>query len=378
MVKDELIRRIAVQADVPSIVGAAVGGLRDLLGVDAAYGLIASGDLDSYRVAATDGIRTAAFSEIVITPMDGLGGRVAVSRRPMVIEDLLTDETISRDFAAPEVFEAEGLRGLACVPVITAIGVHALLYVALRRPAWLADDALDTLSEVGTHVGVAIDQAVAQDRFRQLSMLRERQRLATTLHDSVAQSLFTIGVEARRARSGHGLHATAALAEIEALAAQAGRELRETLHRINAIPEPLSLPVALAAEGRAIERTAGVTVRVVCDGSTRPLSEDHETLIIDTAREGLRNAVKHGRAQLILIHLRSGERVARLTVQSDVRRRAAAEVTTHPRGGLAMLDARARALRGELCFELGEEGEAIVRLELPHCGGAHEEAPCAS
>lgn len=366
MTLHDITRRIAVQEDPPSILRAAVDGVRDLLGTDASFAATVRRDLNVYCVSTTVGTSTPAFGRIVIPPMAGLGGRVAALRRPMAVHDYLTDESITRDFVDVVVHE-EGLRGVACVPVRTTLGVEGLLYAALRGPGYLDDTAMDTLTQIGVHAGVAIDQAWAQTRRRELSVLQERQRLASSLHDSVAQTLFTIGVQAKRSgqQAAPGPEADA-LVEIAALAAHAGQELRDTLHRINAVPARLSLAVALDAEARAFERLGDLTVRVVSDGEVRPVPEAHEALICETVHEGVRNAVKHGRAKLVVVHLRYGEEDLGLTVQSDRGGDEGDSVDAlRPRGGLSLLRARARALRGALELLLGEEGEAIVRLRLP-------------
>ena len=355
-----------MQEDPPAILRTAVDGVRSLLGTDAAFSATARRELNVYCISATQGISSPSFSQIVIGPMAGLGGRVATLRRPMAVSDYLTDDSITRDFVDIVVHQ-EGLRSIACVPVRTTLGVEGLLYVAIRAPGHLADRTLETLAEVGTYTGVAIDQAWAQARRRELSVLRERQRLASSLHDSVAQTLFTIGVEAERSRDAQSPRQADALAEIATLAAHAGQELRGTLHRINAVPARMSLAVALDAEACAFERLGDLTVRVVTDGDARPVPEVHEALICETVHEGVRNAVKHGQAQLVVVHLRYGADDLGLTVQSDRPVVAGGAITeARPRGGLALLVARARALRGSLELCLGEEDEAIVRLTLPH------------
>ena len=290
----------------------------------------------------------------------------------MAVHDYLTEDSITHDFVDVVVHQ-EGLRGVACVPVPTSLGIDALLYVATRSPGLLEDRALDTLAAVGTFAGAAIDQARVNERQREITVLRERQRLATALHSSVAQSLFAIGVEAKRTREDHDPESLAsALESIRTLASRAGAELRTMLHRINDVPSAMTLAVALDAEARAFEQAGGISIRVVTVGESRPLLASHETLICDTVHEGICNAVKHGRAQLVVVHLRYGEDEVGLTVQSD--RPVASKplaTTPKPSGGLALLRGRAEALRGALEFLLGEEGEAIVRLSLPYyCGGA--------
>ncbi len=370
MTLHDVARRVAVRQDADSILKAAVDGAGELLGTDAAFAATARRDPNVYVMGATRGTTTPAFQDIAIPLMAGLGGRVASLRRPMAVHDYLTDDSITREFVDVVVHQ-EGLRGIACVPVPTALGVDSLLYVAIRSPGFLGDRALDTLAAIGTFAGIAMDQARGNERQREINVLRERQRLATALHSSVAQTLFTIGVEAKRTReAGDPVRLADALTSIETLASQAGAELRDTLHHINEVPSRLRLAVALDAEARAFEQLGDVSIRVVTAGESRPLPEAHETLICDTVHEGIRNAIKHGGAHLVVVHLGYGERELSLTVQSDQPVAADADAAASSgRGGLALLRGRAEALRGRLEFVLGEEGEAIVRLQLPyHCG----------
>lgn len=371
-------RTIAVQETAPAILQAAVDGAKEILQTDVTFGAAASHDSDAYLISSTNGPFGRRFREIVIPPMFGLGGRVAVTRRPMAVHDYLTDRSITRHFVDIVVRE-EGLRGIACVPVDASTGVEALLYAGLRTPGFLADHALETLEQIASYAGIAIDQALAHARREELGLLRERQRLAADLHDSVAQVLFTIGVEAKRSRvEGDPAQLIGALTEIESLAAYAGRELRETLHRINAIPESLALEAVLEAEARLFESGGHRTVKVICRGTARSLPELYETLVCDVVREGLRNAVKHVDAQLIVIHLYYGTDEVRVTVQTDgscdhlhsprVRDELESGCAERDstRGGLALLRERVEVVRGTLELELGEEGETILRLRLPH------------
>lgn len=363
------IRQIAVQEDIGSILDAAVGTIRELDGVDAAFAATIAPDVNAYQITATCGTSSGAFGEFLVHPMVGLGGRVAVAHRAMAVPDSAVDAALPDADASVALLQEEGLRGLACAPVISSTGVHSLLYAGMRKPGYLSNAAFADLELIACHVGVVVDQHLTQERLRRSSVLRERQRLATSLHDSVAQSLFAIGVEAKRARIGEDLDRVgASLREIEALAAQAGRELRETLHRLSAPPAPIVLESVLHAEARAFAERHGVTAQVVCEGSIAPLPQDHESLIVDTAREGLRNAVKHADARLILLHLQAGDRGSQLIVQSDGNPLARERDGSASGMGLTLLRRRAEALHGSLQFSFGDEGETIVTLDVPRKG----------
>jgi signal transduction histidine kinase len=363
-----IAQTIAVEENPATILQAAVDGAYEALQTDVTFGAVASTDRSAYLISAMHGAFGRRFREIVIPPTIGLGGRVAIEQRPMAVHDYLTDPSITKHFVDIVVGE-ERLRGIACVPVSVSTGVEALLYAGLRSPGYLSGRALETLEHIANYAGIASEQALAQSRREELGLLRERQRIATALHDSVAQSLFTIGVEARRSHhAANPQQLIGALREIEELAGDARRELREALHRINAVPESLALEAVLEAEARLFQRAANCTIRVVRSGTSRSLPEAFETLICDAVREGMRNAVKHTNAKLIVVHVSYDLDEVRATVQADGRPSPASDDLGEPEAlgcGLALLRERAAAVRGVLELELGEDGETVLRLRLP-------------
>lgn len=111
---------------------------------------------------------------------------------------------------------------MACVPVNGPDRIEALLYTGTRAAGPPADQTLRTLELVATQAELSLHQEAVRKQETELAMLRDRQRIATQLHDSVAQMLFTIGAAAHYARQrGDPAALTAALEEIENTAAQA-------------------------------------------------------------------------------------------------------------------------------------------------------------
>jgi signal transduction histidine kinase len=98
------------------------------------------------------------------------------------------------------------------------------------------------------------------------------------------------------------------------------------------------------------------------------VSRPAETLILDTLREGIRNAVKHGRGHVTLASLSYGQDVVTLSVQAELRAAAGGRgdvVTILPGSGLGVLSERAERLHGGLELEIDSDDVAVVRLELP-------------
>lgn len=369
-VPPELITRaLRLQQTAPEILAASAEVSRQILGVDSTFVAVVS-PAGLYPMSITDGIKDPRFREIVVRPGAGLGGHVLLHGRPHRVADYSSDPTISRDFVHV-VCDVEGLNGMACVPVIGPDRIEALLYSGGRVAEPPSDQTLRTLELVAAYAELALHQAAVRKQEVELAMLRDRQRLATELHDSVAQMLFAIGVAARYSRHRSDPHAlVAALEEIEATAAQARSDLRASLRRLSQPAEGLAFEARLAGEVRLFERTTGCRVKISGRGERRDLAQPVEDLLIDTALEGLRNAVKYQRAEAAIVHLayqpdsvllvlRAEAQAIRLALHSD------ANADSGTGTGLALLRERATQLRGSLELTSAPDGHRVLRIDLP-------------
>ena len=387
-----IARAVGSQQTTPQILAAAAAVTRQVLGVESAFVAVA-GPVAAYPMSITDGIRDPRFRQIVVRPGAGLGGQVLLRNRPYQVADYLHDPTISRDFVHV-VCDVEGLHGMACVPVSGPDRVEALLYTGTRLVGPTADEGLRTLELVAAHAELSLRAAAARRQELELVRLRDRQRLATELHDSVAQMLFTIGVAAHYARQQADPDAlAAALEEIETTAAQARSELRESLRRLNQPSDGLAFGARLAGEIRLFERASGCQVGLTGRGERRDLPQPVEDLLIDTALEGLRNAVKYARARVAIVHLAYDADVVTLVLQAEEGDgpggrgsgvsvgagpvRAGAGPGAGTGAGLTMLRERAAQLRGSLELSTDAAGQTVLRLELP-ARPPLDPAPCAS
>jgi signal transduction histidine kinase len=365
----ELIARtLALQQTTSEILTASAQISRQILGTDSTFMAVADGT-GAYPMLITDGIRDPQFREITVRPATGLGGQVLLRRRPHRVADYLHDPTISRDFVHV-VCDVEGLHGMACVPVNGPDRIAALLYTGARAAGPPPDQALRTLELVAAHAELSLHQEAVRKQETELAMLRDRQRIATQLHDSVAQMLFTIGVAAHYARQQADPAAlTAALEEIENTAAQARSELRASLHQLSQPAEGLAFEARLAGEARLFERATGCKVKITGRGGRRDVPQPIEDLLIDTALEGLRNAVKYAQARAAILHLAYQRDAVTLVLQAGTqtlqRGHPGRDQHASSGSGLAMLRQRATQLRGTLELTCDPAGHTVLRLELP-------------
>jgi signal transduction histidine kinase len=369
---------MAGDANPRRILQIAVDGAVDVLGADVAYVKLADtswGHEPRYQVGEACGYLGPDFQNIAVRPGQGLAGLVARCGKPMAVQDYASAEGITHHFA--DVVEREGLRAMACAPIPGAVGIMGLLSAGRRSRSSFGDSEITALADIANCAGVAVQQTLASARRVHLERLQERERLAIELHDSVAQTLFAIGVEVNRSRD-HGDRRVieGALMRIQELATSASSELRERLSRLSEIPDAFAMETVIDAEARMCEKATGASVEMIRRGELRKLSELHEELICNTVREGLRNAAKHARAQLILIHLCYSESEVRVAIQTEGPGSDGQAWSEHPRppavpivelegSGLALLWQASRRLGGSLELELGDVGESILTLRLP-------------
>lgn len=363
------VKAIVLQRTSAAVIQAAVDIARDALGSDVAFAAVGSGST-KFPIASARGIRDPRWSGIIVRPHTGLGGEVLVREHPMIVADYATDAHISRDFVEI-VARGEGLRAVACVPVLGPAGVEALLYAGAHREGVLGDRAVVVLEQLGTFASVGLEQIRARELELELARLRERERLANQLHDSVAQRLFTIGAIAQASRAqGDPTCLIDAIEEIETTAADARRELRDTLLTLHRDPENVAFDVQLDGELRRLENVTGCMVRVVRRGTFARMPDHIARLVIDTAVEGTRNAVKHAHAVLVGIEIVCAEERFSLMVR-------AMAVDTPPEPphhtpaigtgtGIRTLRTRAARLGGSLQLTVASTGRAVLELDLPY------------
>jgi len=356
---------MTVQPDEAAVLEAAVVATNEPLEDGAAFASLPTPE--GYRVSIMSGASDPRLTDIVCPPGTGLGGYVLRTMTTTLLDDYATDPRISKDWVHI-VSGGEGLHGISCAPVMVNGRPEALLYGALRCTGTIGGLAAARLEAAAEAAAVGIAQIHERRHCLELQRLRDRERLATMLHDSVAQLLFGIGVAARQSLStGDPTALESAMREIEVTAASARRELRDTLEGLAECDEGLALEARLQAELRLFSQRTGCRTRLARSGTSRPVSDLAGELIVDVVVEGMRNAVKHAGATFALAYIDYEERGVKVAIQSEMaeRQRVAEPHQAGTCSGLQTLTQRARGLGGTLELVDGEGGLRVLRLQVP-------------
>ena len=253
------------------------------------------------------------------------------------------------------------------VPIMIAeAGAQGAL--SLRLPPGHAWEAwqVRTMETVAHHIGAALGAMRRTARERRLALLEERHAMARDLHDSLAQSLSYLKIQAARLRACDARGTDPVLSSIvgdidEGLTA-AYRQLRELLATFRLqIPER-GLEGALAASAEEFSLRAGVPVRLVDHLSHALLSANEEIDILHITREALANVEHHAQARRIWVRLslRRGH-TAIVRIEDDGVGIADPDAAVG-HYGLAIMRERAQNIHGRLRIERRPRGGTRVEL----------------
>jgi len=210
----------------------------------------------------------------------------------------------------------------------------------------------------------------------------ERHRIGRELHDSVTQSVLSIGmtIEVCRAElesmGGPAKDIAERLAPAKDLTGHAVEQLRAAIYALHqAADEPAGpLPVMLQRLC-TVHQPADLHVRVMLDGSPIPLPTEVEQSMLRWTGEALFNAAAHGKATRALVRLRYRADVVALSVSDNgtgdpaqlrraLRLSSASDLSGRHRG-LANMLALAEDLGGALSIRRSRSGGVILRLGIP-------------
>ncbi len=214
---------------------------------------------------------------------------------------------------------------------------------------------------------------LAESRRREIERAaEERQRIARDLHDSVSQTLFTLGLHAGIAKHeiAHAELApdgalSAAIDLVAELAQGALLEIRGSIFELRggAVAEQ-GLVAALGAHGAALAVRHGVQVSVDGPSGRVPVSPRGEELLFRIGQEAITNAVKHSGSRLVSAEITVGNGgiglvIADLGVGFD---------PTHSYGGhlgLELMRSRAADAGGSMAIHSAPDAGTTVRVIVP-------------
>ncbi|MGE0539265.1 MAG: GAF domain-containing protein [Dehalococcoidia bacterium] len=381
MVLGGITQQLLAATDLDTVLTVVVESALRLSETSGAAVALIDDDGDTITLAASAGEPRDYFERYTNSRIDdeflaGTGtGRSLVQRAAFVVEDYATwGEPETRHIGQAAALSQQ-IRGFVAAPLLVdgiPIGVLRVHDTAPR--AWAGEDVA-LIQALADQAALAIEHARLLRRGQEAAVLEERARLARDLHDSVTQSVFSIGMLAQAARMQHTRapeRLAPTLDRISALAQEALIEMRSLLFELQ--------PAALTEQGlaSAIERLVtamrlrgDLAITFTAESDIR-LHPDTELALFRIAQESLANVIKHARANEVTISITTpGNRLILNVFDNGVGFDPTTPITASPdgiRGGMGLRSMRERAVKAGIALDIrsapgtGSTVEAIVDL----------------
>lgn len=286
--------------------------------------------------------------------------------------DRLTATRLDQGFEFPDVIEEFLLLQEAVLP-------HIRERVAGGPDSWfpIARRLTDCVRCVSVRLCAKL-AALEHDRLRGEARLEERHRVAREIHDSMTQSIYSIGLigdaAARNIQAGRLETTEAQLRRISDSVRELLGEMRIRIFDLH--PPALDgdgLPEALRSRLASVEARAGLDTAVIQSGDVRPPRAVEEQLLW-IAHEVLNNTLKHARAKKVEITIDQQPDGVVLEVADDGVGFELPQARERGGRGLSGIEERARAIGAELSLHSevgrGTRVRVAVRSERDVAGPA--------
>jgi len=255
-------------------------------------------------------------------------------------------------------------RSFLGVPIEVRQRVYGFLYLADKQHAEEFDERDEELAVLlAKAAGLAIDNATMRERFAEVVVLEERERIARELHDVVIQRIYGVGLNLQaciRVLDDPELQSRlgAAVSDLD----ETIDDIRSSIFELHST-RPANTTLRQAVERLVLEysRLLGFTPEVHFVGDlessvTAPTAE-HLLLVL---REALSNVARHARASSVLVEVQAGDELLVRVVDDGVG--IPPEVSE---SGLRNMRTRAQARGGSLTMRNREPHGTVVEWRVP-------------
>ena len=333
--------------------------IRWVLSGDTATLLLTSPDGRWLQVRARDGLLEDIDEKVCIAVGDGVVGRIASSRTPVIVDDLASVEVDSLFLLAP-------IRSLIGTPMMVDGNLIGVLHVGSSRPGRFRQHDLQLLNVVAERAAAAIERGRLFEQVRashvQLHILSrrllevqeaERRHIARELHDDIGQTLSAVNMVLQRALGDTEMTILRSrLSDCAGMVETAIGQVRDM--SVNLRPPVLELLGLVAALREYADRQAGIgrfEAHVSADALAENLPPALESVCFRVVQEAVTNVARHARATSVDITLRVRSGLLHVVVSDNGR-------------GFNIDEAQRRAERGESLGLLGMKERVLL------CGGS--------
>lgn len=261
-----------------------------------------------------------------------------------------------------------GYESLVSVPVRLQQRLIGEIDLFFRSPVVLATEEEELLDALASHLASALEGLRAAALEREAAVGEERALLARELHDSIAQSLAFLKIQAQLLRGaiqkGRHEQAQATLDELDTGLRESISDVRELLVHFRIRTNSDDIELALQETLQKFRNQTGLPARLHVEGEGLPLPADVQVQVLHVLQEALSNVRKHARATHVHLEVTKGLRW-RFVVWDD----GAGFDLQHSPGeshvGLKIMRERSRQIGAAVLLESTPGKGTRVTLSLP-------------
>lgn len=272
-----------------------------------------------------------------------------------------------------EIFDQVDWDCFGAFPITARERVVGVL-IAFFKPGRDPDERMiEFVSAMADQAALAVDYAALIAISRDEARRRERERIASDLHDAVVQRVFSMRLLARALQDSCDIADGADSDDVRGTATELVSLCRHTLADLRDLIFELR-PTDLAQHGfaeaikvhaNAIEARTGLKVDVLVEPGAMAKSANAEEDIYRIVQEALHNVVKHAQATRVAVEIRShGEGFVEVRITDDGRGLASVPAEG-PHIGITSMRERARKGGGSFTIDDAPEGGVVVRAIMP-------------
>lgn len=360
----------ATQADtLEALARGFVTQLRRVAGADASVVRWSSENNQRYVLLAHDGLPQALVDSEHCLPSGNCHcGPTGAQVRTRVIPIAPADARAPGGSRRPDCGE-HGFAGVISVPARVHERVVGEIDLFYRHVPALGDEDRALLEALATHLAAAIEGLRVSALEREAAVAEERTLLARELHDSIAQGLAFLKIQASLLRQAHhrgdteGVGRT--LGELDAGIQESLADVRELLVHFRTRTNTEEIAPALRATLQKFEHQTGLDTHLTLHGEGMALPPDTQVQVLHVVQEALYNVRKHAQARQVWVDV--DQRVPwRVRVRDDGRglpQGVPGPDSTHV--GLSIMRERAASIGAQVAIRSGPEGGTEVELLLP-------------
>jgi signal transduction histidine kinase len=389
MLLNDVARTLSSTLDLDEVLTRIMQQVEAVLEVEAGSLLLTdptSGEL-VFQIALGD--KAAEVKPFRIPKGQGIAGEVAATGKPLLVENVDQDK---RHFKVLDKQTQFLTRNLLCVPLVLYDQIIGVLEVMNKRNGNFTQIDLDLLSAIASYAAIAIQNArlhenVLAERDKVIEAEEgARKKLARDLHDGPTQLVAGIMMSldfSQRALERDPSLLPNELEHMKSLADRATHQMRTMLFELR--------PLVLETQG------LGAALQVFLDRRQKDITEDKpklglkiktdnpggdisrqdgkvEATIFAIVQETVNNAVKHAKAQNIIVELTETANAVYTVIKDDGAGFNVDEVMNNyeKRGSLGMINLKERTqlVGGELNIKSTPSRGTRITLYIPK---AHEE-----